>query len=395
MILRRQLPVHSPLTLRALLSGLRSAVSASDRSRERVRGELARRYDARHALLTDSGTTALALALTMAARRRDGPAALPAYGCYDLATAADAADVEVVLYDLKPETLAPDPASVRSVLTERPSALVVAPLYGVPVEMDFLRSAAREAGALLVEDAAQSFEAYWQGEPVGSHGDVAVVSFGRGKGVTGGGGGGLLALRPDSDRLFRAAGRQCARGRRGWRPLAQAAAQWALGRPWLFTLPASLPFLDVGETVYREPHSPAGIPAACAGVLAHSFELERSEAEKRRAHAERLRQAAVKASDIDTVTVPGDGRAGWLRFPVLARPEESQARLSSERARRLGIMPGYPKSLVQLDSFRHRIRNIGDGFSGTMDLVSSLFTLPSHSLMTESDFRQVEQALID
>ena len=66
----------------------------------------------RELLLTDSGTSALALALQRAARERPGPAALPAFCCYDIATAADVAGVPFVLYDVDPETLGPDPASL-------------------------------------------------------------------------------------------------------------------------------------------------------------------------------------------------------------------------------------------------------------------------------------------
>ena len=84
-----------------------------------ARALVSRWFGSRDVLLTDSGTSALALALRMAvAARPDRPTvALPAWACYDLATAADAADVGVVLYDLDPATLGPDWASLDRALS--------------------------------------------------------------------------------------------------------------------------------------------------------------------------------------------------------------------------------------------------------------------------------------
>lgn len=390
-MLRHQLPVHSPLDLGALLSGAAAALSreSGEEARERVRSRLRERFSAGGVLLTDSGTSALALALEGAAERREGPAALPAYGCYDLATAADAADVEVVLYDLEPGTLSPNPDSLRETLETGASSLVAAPLYGVPQDMDALRDVAEQAGALFIEDSAQGAGACWNDRALGSHGDVSVLSFGRGKGITGGGGGALLAPTGEATNFVAQSGSRLRRGGAGWGALARTLAQWALGRPRLYGIPASLPFLSLGETVYREPQPPTGLPASCAGVLTRTLDLEAGESERRRAHAGRLRTAVETASDVRNVELPDEARPGWLRLPVLADSDEARVRLSSERSRRLGIMPGYPKTLSRLSGFRVRCRNARSVFHGSEELASSLFTLPTHGLLTRPDMDEI------
>lgn len=394
-MLRHQLPVHSPLEFRALLSGAAVALSgeSGEGAREGVRSRLRERFSAGGVLLTDSGTSALALALEGAAERRGGPAALPAYGCYDLATAADAAGVEVVLYDLEPGTLSPDLDSLREALGGGASSLVAAPLYGVPQDMDALRDAAEGAGALFIEDAAQGAGASWQGRPLGSHGELSVLSFGRGKGVTGGGGGALLASTPEATDFVAEAGSRLRPAGAGWGALARALAQWALGRPRLYGIPASLPFLSLGETVYREPQPPTGLSASCAGVLIRTLDLEAGESERRRAHAGRLRTAVKTASDVRNVELIENSRPGWLRLPVLADSDEARSRLTYGRSHRLGIMPGYPKPLHQLGGFTQRCRNGADAFPGSEGLASSLFTLPTHGLMTGSDLEGIAHCL--
>ena len=59
--------------------------------------------------------------------------------------------------------------------------------------MTAIAEIAERHGLAVVEDAAQGLGATWRGRPLGSFGDVSVLSFGRGKGWTGGVGGALLA----------------------------------------------------------------------------------------------------------------------------------------------------------------------------------------------------------
>src|SRR5262249_36974288 len=148
------------------------------------------RYDARVVHLTSSGTSALQVAIRLArVRAGDGPVALPAYGCYDIASAAVGADLPIALYDVDPATLSPDLDSLSAVLAGGARIVVVAPVAGMPVDWSGVEQCAGAFGAFLVEDAAQGHGAFLRGRPVGSLGPLSVLSFGRGKGWTGGAGG--------------------------------------------------------------------------------------------------------------------------------------------------------------------------------------------------------------
>ena len=191
--LRAVPPVHSPITLAAVASGLAAMTGGAARARAEVTEALTRSFAPRSLLLTDSGTTALTLALRAAATLAPGPAALPAYCCYDIATAADGAGAEVLLYDLDPETLGPDFASLEYVLAQGARTVVVVHLYGIPLDLPAVQRRLDRYRAVLIEDAAQGAGAVCGGRPLGSIGAFGVLSFGRGKGITGGRGGALLA----------------------------------------------------------------------------------------------------------------------------------------------------------------------------------------------------------
>ena len=100
MSLGRLPPVHSPVTLAALARGARalSGGAAASDAATGVGEWITATFAPRRWLLVDSGTSALRLALQHAVQGRESRRiALPAYGCYDLATACDGAEVEAVM----------------------------------------------------------------------------------------------------------------------------------------------------------------------------------------------------------------------------------------------------------------------------------------------------------
>src|SRR5688500_14956169 len=109
---RRLPPVFSPIAPWSLLRGSAAALGLMAERVDALTVKLSAAFDAREAVLTDSGTSALVLALRSVAPA-GGEVAFPAYGCIDLIAAAVRAGVRVALYDVDPETLSPDLDSVR------------------------------------------------------------------------------------------------------------------------------------------------------------------------------------------------------------------------------------------------------------------------------------------
>ena len=82
-----------------------------------------------------------------------------------------------VLVDIDPATYTMAPAAVEAALTPRTKALLPVHLYGHPAAMDTLLAIAKQAGVPLIEDCAQAHGAQYQGEMVGTLGDLACFSF--------------------------------------------------------------------------------------------------------------------------------------------------------------------------------------------------------------------------
>ena len=391
---RHQVPVRSPLSTAALFAGVRAAVARNGgpaRAAARVELLLNERYAPRAVLLTDSGTTALTTALLGVLRSRPGaPIALPAYSCYDVATAAESAGAPVLFYDVDPHTLAPDHAQVRAALRGGAAAVVVAHLYGCPADLGEVNRLAAEAGAVVVEDAAQAAGATVNHRPAGTQASLAVLSFGRGKGWTGGSGGALLAFDDVGASVLERARELLGAPRRGWPELVTITAQLLLEHPNLYALPAALPFLHLGQTIYREPRPLRALSAACCSVLAATWILAEREVAARRGNAERLLVELRRHRGFETIGTSADAQPGYVRLPVIASLPVRRA-AEGAVARGLGVMPGYPKSLCDVERVGLRCLNRNGAFPGSRLLAARLCTLPTHGRLDVRDLVRLEQ----
>lgn len=101
---------------------------------------------------------------------------------------------EAVFIDSEYDTWNMDPEALKKAFEIYPDVrlIVLAHLYGTPAKIDQIRAIADQHGALLVEDAAESFCASYEGVQTGCFGDVAILSANGNKLITGSSGGFLL-----------------------------------------------------------------------------------------------------------------------------------------------------------------------------------------------------------
>jgi perosamine synthetase len=384
---RYQPPVLSPVAPAALLTGLTAALKRSRPGINDVAEELRRRYRASDVLLTDSGTSALVLALRMLLPA-GGTIACPAYACIDITAAALRAGVRVRLYDLDPTTLSPDLDSVQKALDRRVDAILVAHLYGYPADVRAVKELAEARGVAIIEDAAQAAGGMLGGTPLGALADVSILSFGRGKGVTAGSGGALLTRTAALAQATRLAASQLGTRSRGLRDVVALGAQWLFARSELYRLPASIPALRLGEMVFHPATEPRAISVAAEAMLPMALHAEEHEVSHRRACAKEilgiLPQTGGRLAPIRAVA---GGESGFLRLAFVdtvgdATPHDS-----------VGVMRGYPLTLDEHEQLQPLLLSGERAGSGARRLRDRLFTAPTHSRVAAADLRRFRQWL--
>jgi dTDP-4-amino-4,6-dideoxygalactose transaminase len=387
-----QPPAFSPLSRRALARGLAAELSRDD-PRPVLSAVLRHSYDAQLAHLTASGTTALEVAIRLArVRAGPGPVALPAYGCYELATAAVGAGEHIALYDVDPTTLGPDLESLTSVLAAGARTVVIAPILGIPVDWEAVSECAASFGAVLIEDAAQGHGAFWRGRPLGSLGPITVLSFGRGKGWTGGRGGAVLIRDPLLAEFSRGLSLRDPRALEEMEVLAMATAQATFAHPARFGIPAHVPWLHLGETHYHDPRPMSGVSRATAALLLATCAAAGTEARRRGDNARAfLELLSERACDVLPIPIARDAVPGYLRLPVRI-PAARGGRARVAGTSRYGVATGYPSTLAALACVRGRL-HVRGAWPGAGTLVRELITLPTHGWTSESDRRAIVELI--
>ncbi len=99
-----------------------------------------------------------------------------------------------ILIDAEPTTWNMDPAALEEAFERYPDVkhVMLVNLFGTPCRFDELRAICDRHGAVIIEDAAESFGASYKGRSTGTLGDIGVVSFNGNKIITGTSGGMLL-----------------------------------------------------------------------------------------------------------------------------------------------------------------------------------------------------------
>lgn len=173
---------------------------------DEVEKRIAERVGVKYAVALSAGTASLHLAMKLAGEKIYGqtePRKGALHGhkvfCSDMTFDATVNPVVYeggipVFIDTEYDTWNMDPEALREAFELYPEVkiIVVAHLYGTPGKIDEIRAIADANGAVIVEDAAESFGATYKGKETGSFGNYNCISFNGNKIITGSAGGCFL-----------------------------------------------------------------------------------------------------------------------------------------------------------------------------------------------------------
>jgi len=143
--------------------------------------------------LCGSGSLALELALRACGVGRRDEVVIPTFCCTAVVSPIVAAGAVPVLADVGTE-LNITAETVEAALSKKTKAIIVPHLFGNPADIASITDLVKGRNIHVIDDAAQALGAAIDGRPVGSFGDVGIISFGREK-VCSGLGGGVVVSR--------------------------------------------------------------------------------------------------------------------------------------------------------------------------------------------------------
>jgi dTDP-4-amino-4,6-dideoxygalactose transaminase len=381
-------PAAAPLAWSDLWRGVTGSLRP-DRTRRAREEEIRCAFGVRHVFLVSSGTAALTLALeALKTRSKRTDVVIPAYTCYSVPAAILAAGLRPVPCDIDPSTFDFDHGLLRQTISANTLCVVAHHLFGVPSDVERLRVLCEAAGCFLVEDAAQAMGVECHGRKLGTMGDVGIFSLGRGKNITCGSGGILVTNDARlGDALARLYGRVWPPGSvRALTDIARLVLMTVFVRPRLYWIPAAMPFLHLGETIFPRAIVVHRLSGMQAGLLRGW-----------RARLDRSNGARSKAARYFSQRLPlGLARVAhpYLRLPLLlADASEKHKLFTLSRQRGLGLSVAYPAPISEIPGVR--IVTDGRQFPSAKRLAATLVTIPTHHLLCESDMAAIAELCRD
>lgn len=317
---------------------------------------------------------------------------IPAYTCYSVPSAIVRAGCRVALCDVDPHTLDFNYSDLQRQVDTETLCIVVPHLLGQAVDVQRVCAIALAHGALVVEDAAQAMGGRLNGRWLGTQGDVGFFSLGRGKNVTVGSGGVILT---DSDQiaeqlsLIYEKAPEASLKSQIMNVLMVGAMRLAI-HPLLYWLPAGLPFLGLGETIYDPHFSIHKMDGMRAGLLSGWEErLRVSNAERADRALRYLDRLPALLQQVKPVRARG---VAYLRLPLLMPSAESKAAVCAmAKEKGLGVSSLYPAPVSDIPELKGVFPP--RRFEGAHALAERLVTLPVHHYVGTTDIERICRSL--
>lgn len=373
-------PSAAPLSWRNLWNGVTGGLS--HRAIAQREQEFRQAFGVDHVFLVSSGTAALALSLlALRSLSSRSEVVIPAYTCFSVPAAVLKAGLRPVLCDIDSTTFDYDHALLQRAIGPATLCVVTHHLFGVPSDVERTRALCRPGRVFVIEDAAQAMGVESNRRKLGTLGDVGIFSFGRGKHITCGGGGAIVT---GSNEIANAIAEHWRRlpsspALRASVDLLQLALMTIFIHPRLYWLPAAVPFLRLGETIFPDEVRMERMSGMKAGLL-RGWEGRLVDANRRR--------SATAAYFVEHLPVRVVHEHPYLRLPVVMPTAEAKRKVcSASKARGLGLSAAYPAPVSDIP----QIRSVcgGGPFPSARRVARNLVTVPTHAWLSDSDKRAI------
>jgi dTDP-4-amino-4,6-dideoxygalactose transaminase len=318
----------------------------------------------RHVVATNTGTTAMHLALAAMGVGPGDEVIIPSLTFVATAQAVTVAGAKVVLCDVSDETLNVTVDTLEAARTPATRAVIPVHYRGLAVELEPVLEWAREHGIRVVEDAAHAFgSTYEDGTPVGGRGDATCFSFDPIKTITTGEGGAIVFEREeDYDRAMK------------MRALGIDSTAWSrleTKRPWQY---------DVTGDGFRY-----HMPNFCAAIGLVQLERLDEFRERKRAVLRMYQDGLRDHPALELREMPVERVAPFL---ALVLTEERDRFMAHMRERDVGTGVHYIP-VHEMSRFRDGAE---DRLPVTRDVGARIVSLPLYNDQTDADCERVLEA---
>ena len=323
-------------------------------------------------LLTTSCTAALEMSALLLDLQPGETVIVPSFTFVSSALAFAREGARILFCDIEPETLGPDPRHLAELLDDSVRAVVVVHYAGIACDMAGIREVLKDRpDVAVIEDNAHGLFGRWRGQPLGSLGRFATLSFHETKNIVCGEGGALV-LNDEAD----------------------------VARAWVLydkgTDRKAFLLGQVDKYSWRDTGSSFGLSDTLAAYLFGQLEQRETIQAKRRAVFERYVEALAPRADelgLRLPVVPDDCEPAYHLFHVILPSHDTRTRVMGE-LRDEGISTTFHYVPLHDSVAGQRFAARPAHCPVTSDLSSRLVRLPFHNNLSAEDSARVTDALV-
>jgi perosamine synthetase len=178
-------PTISDTDIKAISKVLKSNYVASGRATKDFQDRFAKLIGVNSAIATNSGTSALHLALLALRVKENDEVVIPSYVCSAVLNAVLYVGARPKIADINPNDFNLNIEDTKKKISQNTKAIILPHMFGKPADI----KAFLKLGIPLIENCAHSLGARYKGKPVGCFGDASIFSFYATKMITTGYGG--------------------------------------------------------------------------------------------------------------------------------------------------------------------------------------------------------------
>ena len=284
--------------------------------------------------------------------------------------------------------------SVLERITNRTKAILTVHTFGCPSDVKALREICEDHNLFLIEDAAPAFGAKYNGKPVGTFGDFGMISFGVGKSISMGTGGGLIV---SDEKMFEGIKERILPKmfKSSIKIFAKILGSILLSNPYLYGV-VGCKVKDGIVSHQYDNYKEEIVDGEDISLLSYAIGIQEIESKV----FERRREIALEYTNIfkkfDGVYPPIEKRnirSVYTRYFVRVETEDIRNNIC-ERMRKLGIEPlipdqGYPISENLYSS------KFQDGIPNAKMLSKTLIGIPVHRKLQEDKLAEIFKGDVD
>ena len=345
-------------------------ISTGNRVREFERA-FAEYLGVKHAIAVSSCTAALHLSLVVAGIGSGDEVITTPYTFTATAEAIRYVGAKPVFVDIQPDTLNINTHKIEQAITSRTKAILPVHIAGIPCDMETLRDVCQSHNLMLIDDAAHAIPVEYNGQYIGSIGDLSAFSFYANKNLTTGEGG---MITTNSDAFAE--------------PLRTMRLHGIDKDAWARQSQRNIWHYDIATEGYK--YNMTDIQAAMG--LCQLMKLNKQH-ERRRNFAQMYQTELAKFPEISTPVAPDNPREhAWHLYIIQLQTGNRDDFVASLRAANIECSVHYiPLHLFEFYQERYGYR-VGD-FPCAEAAFERVVSLPLHPGLTEADVHIVVDAI--